>query len=476
MKGGVFMEPNRNQPPRPINHRRRKRSRLKIFREAYLPPILAAVIIVLIVVFISNSFARANDKKQAEIDASIAESESIALEQERLNQQANDLIAQAEAYALRYDYEGALHVLGGFEGNLNNFPALLDKWNAYETAKNSLVEWNDPGQVLNLSFQLLIADPQRAFNDATYKNSFDRNFVTTEEFSRILDDLYVNGYVLVRLDDFVTTAVTNTGLTVYTRKTLKLPEGKKPLMITQTNVNYSLYLVDSNNDMMPDKNGSGFAHKLILDAAGNVTCEMVDANGNIVTGAYDMIPILDSFVAAHPDFSYQGAKATIALTGYNGLFGYRTHEDAKKVLGEDTYNAEVAGALAVANALRNSGYDLACYTYCNMPYGIRTPDQIQADLNLWAKEVTPILGKIDTFVFAQNSDITTQTAYSGEKFQLMQGAGFRRYMGFSTDGKPWTTLADNYMRMGRITVSGSTIRSNPQWFDGIFDAATVLNR
>ena len=465
-----------NTPPRPAYHRRRRRSRLKTFKEAYLPPILAAVVIVLIVVFVSNSFARANRKKQAELEASIAASSSLQAEQERLEEQAAQLIAQAEILASAYDYEGALAVLDQFEGNMYDFPELSAKWAAYTDAQKSLVVWDDPGKIPNLSFQLLIADPQRAFTDAVYKNSFDRNFVTTEEFSKILTQLYENGYVLVSMDDIVTTDVTNTGITVYTPKKLMLPAGKKPIMITQTNVNYSLYLVDSDGDMVPDKGGSGFASKLVLDANGNVTCEMVDANGVTQTGAYDLVPILDAFVKAHPDFSYQGAKATLALTGYNGLFGYRTHLEGKSKLGADAYNQAVSDVQALAKALTDNGYTLAYYTYANIAYGTKSVADIRNELNRWQAEVEPIIGKVDTIVFAQNSDIATTTAYSGEKFNLLQSAGFRYYLGFCTEGNTWATLSDSYVRMGRLMVGGSTIRNNSAWFEGLFDSTTILNR
>ena len=36
------------------------------------------------------------------------------------------------------------------------------------------------------------------------------------------------------------------------------------------------------------------------------------------------MPIVDDFVREHPDFSYRGDKGTIALTGYNGVLGYRS--------------------------------------------------------------------------------------------------------------------------------------------------------
>lgn len=465
------MNPNPTPENRPVNTRRRKPSKFKIFKEAYLPAILALCVVVLIVVFIVGAISSAGDKKQEELDASIAASIAQQEAYEALLQQAEKLMDEAELLASQYDYDGALAVLAQFTGNRNEFTGLNTLWQAYTDAKKDLVAWNDPTKIPNLSFQLLIADPQRAFSDPTYKNSFDRNFVTTEEFGKILDRLYAGGYILVSLDDIV--AFSGTG---YTAKELMLPAGKKPILLTQTNVNYSLYLVDSDGDLAADKGGCGFASKLIVDADGNIRSEMVDANGNTVTGAYDLVPILEDFIRDHPDFSYRGARAMLALTGYNGLFGYRTHSAAKEKLGEDAYAQEVAGAKKVAEALTNAGYDLACYTYANLGYGSRALAVIQNDLSSWEAEVTPILGQLDTFVFAQNSDISTESTYSGQKFQALQEAGFRRYLGFSTNGAPWATLQEDYMRMGRIMVGGENIRNHPDWFEGIFDCTDLLNR
>ncbi len=465
------MTPNTTPENRPTPSRRRKPSKLKIFKEAYLPPILAVCVVVLIVVFIIGAIGSANDRKQEELDASIAASIAQQEAYEALVKQAQTLMTEAEGLAAQYDYDGALAVLERFTGNRSEFADLNQLWQAYTREKQSLVAWNDPGKIPNLSFQLLIADPQRAFRDATYKNSFDRNFVTTGEFSNILSQLYANGYILISLDDIVT--YDGTG---YTAKTLLLPAGKKPLLLTQTNVNYSLYLVDSDGDLAADKNGRGFASRLVVDAGGNIKNEMVDGDGNTVTGEYDLVPILESFIKAHPDFSYRGARATLALTGYNGLFGYRTHGAAREKLGEDAYAAELAGAKKVADALVNAGYDLACYTYANLGYGSRALAVIGSDLNSWNAEVTPILGQLDTLVFAQNSDITTGSTYEGPKFQLLQEAGFRRYLGFCTDGATWATTQEAYMRMGRLMVSGENIRSHSEWFAGLFDCTDLLVR
>ena len=57
------MEEYRNTPKRPVNPRRRKRSKLKIFTEAYLPVIIAALILVLIIVFIVSAIKPNHNKK-----------------------------------------------------------------------------------------------------------------------------------------------------------------------------------------------------------------------------------------------------------------------------------------------------------------------------------------------------------------------------------------------------------------------------
>lgn len=467
------MDDMQNEGYRPSNPRRRQRTQMEVFKETYLPVVLAGIAVVLILVFIIGSISRGIQKQKmeekAKQDALIAQQN----EQKRLNEEAEMLLAQAAVLAKDYDYEAALALLNTFSGNAEEFTTLQTAKQEYQDAKDSLILWDDPSKVVNLSFQLLIADAARAFTDRTYSSSFKKNFVTTGEFSRILESLYANNFILVSLDDVFTTEVTESGSTVYVAKPLYLPAGKKPLLLTQTNVNYSLYLVDSNNDMKPDKGGSGFAHRLVLNPDGSISAEMVDSNGNTVVGDYDLVPILDKFIAQNPDFSYRGAKALLALTGYNGLFGYRTQSAAKQKLGETVYSEEVLGATAIANALRSSGYQLAFYTYENVGYGSRSVAQIKSDLSGWTKEATPILGDIDVLVFAQNSDISAQGAYSGEKYNLLKDNGFRYFLGFCDNGKPWALVNDNYIRQGRLLVGGANIAQHTDWFNGMFDASVL---
>ena len=477
------MEEQFNENQRPVNPRRKTRSKIQIFKEAYLPTIIIGIAVILCFVFIIGSITRASQRRKAEQATQEAIEASIADEQTLLEQEAADLIAAAEAYAKQYDYQTAINILNSFSGDISKFMQLNDKILEYERAQAEITEWN-PSDIVNLSFQMLIADPERAFNYADWSSSIKKNFVTTDEFSNILQDLYNNGYVLVDFDDFITTEANADGTTGYTAKSLYLPTGKKPLMLTQTNVNYNYYLIDSNNDYKADANGGGFASKLLWDGQ-NFTCEMVDKSGNTTTGDFDLIPILEKFIAANPDFSYQGARATIALTGHNGLLGYRTHpaysdyetnvSSAESVFGTEKYQKDVQDAAVVIQALRDTGYTISCYTYSNANYNSASESFIQSNLQYWTDSVTPILGETNVLTYAQLSDISGSGAYSGKKFDALQEFGFRYYLGFCDDGTPWVYIDDDYVRMGRIMVTGSNMANHSDWFAGMFDAASILD-
>lgn len=465
------MDEMQNESPRPVNPRRRPRSKMQMFKEAYLPYIIAGVALVLIVIFIIGSISRAVQVHNAQKAASIASANASSEAKARLDQEAEDLLKQAAELATQYNYSGAVAAIDSFSGTIADYPDLVTKRAEYAQLKDTTTVWSDPSQITCLSFQLLIADPARAFNNEDYGAAYNRNFVTIGEFQSILQQLYDNGYVLVGFQDFVTTTTDDAGKTVYAAKPIYLPKDKKPLMLFQTNVNYNTYMIDSDDDGLPDAGGAGFASRLVVGSDGKITCEMVDATGATVTGAYDLVPILDAFIAAHPDFSYNGAKATLALTGYDGLFGYRTNTDST---GEnaDYYNEQVEGAKKIISALRADGYVFACYTYGNVGYGDYTAEQITDDLSDWNSEVVPLLGKTDVLVYAQNSELAS---YVGSPYEALKNAGFRYYLGFCSSGLPSASITDEYVWQGRILVTGSNMAHSPEWFTGMFDPASVLD-
>lgn len=467
------MEQQSNPQRRPRCERKPK-SKLQLFKENQLPLIIAATAAVMIFIFLIGSISNGVKRNQIRKAEEKAAAEQAVRDKEALDAQVQQLLQQADIAAAQYDYDEAINMLAPVKDHVEDYPMLQQKLTEFENAKSTLVAWDDPSKVVNLSFQMLIAAPSQAFSHEEYGASFNRNYVTTAEFSAMLNQLYANGYVLVTPNDLFTTETAEDGTLVNKVNTLYLPADKKPLVITQTNVNYNYYLVDSNEDMLPDQNACGFAHKLLI-VDGKPVSEIISETGAVVQGNYDLIPILDSFVTEHPDFSYHGSKAVVAITGYDGLFGYRTAPKDQARLG-DAYQTEVDQAINVAQSLQDLGYQLACYTYRNIGYGDSDLANIKSDLDLWNTEVAPLIGTIDTLVYAQRSDISdSSTPYSGERYNLLQNQGFRYYLGFSNDGSTWTEITDEYVRQGRIMVAGATLKHHSDWFSGIFDPATILD-
>ena len=458
------------QPSQP---RRKPRSKMRKFKDEVLPLIIAGAAGLLILIFIIGAAGRAISSRMDKVQNNgkvSSDAQQSAAEQEAL--EAQKILDKAATLAAGYDYQAAIDMLNTFKGDISKYTDFTLRSSEYAQALTNLVAHNDPDEVANLSFHALIADPSRAFTNQSLGGKYNQNFVTTDEFQQILEQLYANDYVLVNMTDFIDEIVGADGKTTYASKTLYLPDGKKPIMITETMVNYYNYMIDSNSDGIADAGGAGFASRLVVKG-GTVKAEMVDASGNTVVGDYDLVPILENFIAENPGFSYRGARATLAVSGYEGVFGYRTQTSVKNTKGETYYNEQVAGAKEVANKLREMGYEIACYTYADKNYSSANASDIQADIDLWTAEVTPVLGQVDTIVYAKATDIASSGAYSGSKYNVLANAGFRYFISNGT--KASTDVFAEYVRQNRIMVTGSQMYYSSTTYSAYFDSKSVLN-
>ncbi|MBR5294287.1 MAG: hypothetical protein IKU31_05875 [Oscillospiraceae bacterium] len=420
-----------------VPKRRRRKSKQQIFKEKYLPFIILGVSAVLCLSFILGSVSRGRDRAAAK-----AQEERIT---QLLKDEAESLKSRSAAMAAEYDYENAMKTLASFSGGLANHQELLDLYNSYKTALSQLVVWDNLAEIPNLSFRTLMADLQKAAADPDRGSRYKKNYITTDEFSRILNQLYENGYVLVSLYDFAVPVTAEDGSVGVNRTSIRLPEGKKPIILTQEGVNFYSHT---------EKSG-GFADSLVVGAEGELTCRMGENEG-----AFDFVPVLNAFLAEHPDFSYEGARATIAVSGYEGVFGLNLDQSEE--------------IRAVADKLRQQGYDLACYTYADMEYADYGVAGLKEDLDKWTAEIAPILGETDILVYPTGGDIKGQEAYTGSKYDALHGFGFRYFVGVN-NGAPWGMTTGEYARQQRTLVTGANLSEHPEWYAGFFDAATVLS-
>ena len=197
---------------------------------------------------------------------------------------------------------------------------------------------------------------------------------------------------------------------------------------------------------------------------------------SITTGDYDLVPVLETFIQSHPDFSYHGARAILGMTGYEGVFGYRTKPSYETAMGSEAYAAEVQAAKEVAQCLRDHGWILASHSYGHPAYGNLTAERVETDSDKWERTVESIIGETDVILYPHGSDIHTFREYTfeNEKFAALYEDGFRYF--FNVDGNQyWNQLGDCYFRGGRRNVDGYRMYHNPDMLTDLFDVKDVFD-
>ena len=372
-------------------------------------------------------------------DAAFQESSAAEAAAQALNAQVETLLAEAANIAAGYDYDGAIACL-------QNAPIygldtrITEAVTGYEETKASLVEY-DVNQVTHVFFHTLIMDNSKAFDGDRKEGGYNQMMTTKSEFEKILQSMYDRGYVLVRLHDLAYEVTDENGNAKFVKNSILLPEGKKAFVMSQDDVCYYEYM-----------KGDGFATRMIIGEDGKPVCEMELEDGSTVVGDYDLVPILENFIQSHPDFSYKGARAVIAFTGYNGILGYRT---AASYSDKPTYEQDRETAAAVAQCLRDNGWELASHSWGHRNMGTIPMDKFREDTDKWANEVETLTGPCDIILFPFGSDIGDWHPYdtSSERFQYLYNKGFRYFCNVDSS-QYFVQIGDDYMRQGRRNLDG----------------------
>lgn len=223
----------------------------------------------------------------------------------------------------------------------------------------------------HLFFHSLILEPEKAFRHVSGDEDFESWFISLEEFRKILLSLYGRGYVLVDMRKLLDGQI-------------RLPAGKTPLVLSFDDMNYYGYMKDY-----------GFVSRMVPDKNGGISYVKEENGKTVEIKNGDSVAVLEEFISGHPDFSYDGARGIIGLTGYEGLFGYR-----------DLSDPDLA---EVVKNLKNMGWDFACHSFShksgiynntvpNAPKGIEDADR-------WLDGPGRILGKTDIFITPFGADI-----------------------------------------------------------------------
>ena len=350
-----------------------------------------------------------------------------------------DLLAEAELLALGYDYDGAITLLQSSAAHHDN-PEVLKAITEYDTVKSTLVR-ADINKVTHVFFHSLVMDNSKAFDGDVDEPGYNQVMTTANEFMMILESMYEKGFVLVRLQDMAYETTDENGKTVMKAGDIMLPEGKQPFVMSQDDVCYYPYMT-----------GDGFATRMIIGEDGKPTCEMLMDDGTVAVGAYDLVPILEEFIQEHPDFSYRGARAVIAFTGYEGILGYRT---AASYADAPTYEQDREEAARVAQCLRDNGWELASHSWGHLDLGNVSWERFKTDCDKWEAEVESLIGPTDIILFPFGADVGDWRPYASdnERFNYLHSLGFR-YICNVDSTRYWVQLGETYLRQGRRNLDG----------------------
>ena len=410
-------------------------------------------------------------KETEQTSAKVEETPAPEDNQETMTKEEKKIYKRAKLYSQQYNYDKAIKALkesSYYETN-SRFQHAVE---VYQKKKDSCVSW-PVDQVTHVFYHTLIKDTSKAF-DGDYKSGdYDQVMTTIDEFNKITQSMYEKGYVMVSIYDMAT--VDENGN--MTPGEILLPEGKIPFVLSEDDVCYYHYM-----------DGDGFASKLVVDDDGKVRNEYIEDDGSVSVGDYDVVPLIDRFVEEHPDFSYRGARGIVALTGYNGILGYRTDSsyetrpddlDADKVQWLDNHpdfdlNTEREGAKKVVQAMKKEGWLFASHTWGHQNVSQISLEKLQADTQRFKENVDPLIGGTDIIIFAFGADLAGAEDYSGEKFEYLKSQGYNYFCNVDSS-QYFVQIRDNYFRMGRRNLDGYRMYYNPELISDLFDAQEVFN-
>lgn len=381
--------------------------------------------------------------------------ETKALE-ENLLIKIEQIISDASFLANTYDYDEAINKIKGFGDDYTIHETLSCAVTEYENLKRVLVRWEDTTTIPHIFFHTLIKDNSKAF-DGDYKEvGYNQYMITINEFKDIMKEMYERNYILVSIYDIAKRITDENGDTKFTQGDIYLPEGKKPFVMSVDDVNYYDYMKED-----------GFASKLVIDNKGNPTCEYIEDDGTISIGNFDVVPILEDFLLEYPDFSYKGARGILALTGYEGVLGYRTSPT------QTNYNLDdIAEAKKVATALKARGWVFASHSWGHRYYGSCSNEDLYNDAIKWENEVEPIIGETDILIYPNGEDISDTRDYSGYKYETLKACGFKYFC--NVDSAPhWVKIRDDYVRQARRNIDGYRMFHNPEKLSDLFNVEKI---
>lgn len=331
------------------------------------------------------------------------------------------------------------------------------------------VKWVDwTGRVEHLFFHPVVAYSKLAFDGDSESNGIDDFMVTAGEYKKILQSLYKKGYILVDINQVWEESKNSAGQPVMIRRKLKVPTGKKPLILSFDDVNYYPYMIKN-----------GFTYKLIVGDNGQIWSYGRDPNGKTVYSQdLDAVTILDKFCRAHSDFTPYGARGCLSLTGYCGILGYRTQTESENhsAAFEAKRKKEIKAVKPVIKVLKAEGWTFGSHTWGHIRLGTKSLAAIQSDTKRWKDEVGSLVGptKILFYPHGERPD-GDDWHKTGPVFHYLQSQGFRVFCSVGSESFSYIKKDICAVICDRMHSDGTTLRYCRNSYLKFYDAKKIMD-
>ena len=284
--------------------------------------------------------------------------------------------------------------------------------------------------------------------------NYDSDCINVTEFKNLLRELYANGYSLVDIYDAYERDADGK---LRFKEEIEVPVGRKPLIFSIDDVVYDY-----------DKRGGGMVDLLALDEEKNLVSGTYLPDGTI-DWSYDreVFPILESFLAEHPDFSSHGARLTLCMTGFAGVFGYRTEVGDRP----GDREAEIGKAAEVADRLKELGYSFASHSYGHFNHEKHSEASLRKDLQAFQEEVVPIIGEVSVYVYPYGKLLLP----GDPRYAAMQEYGFDLFCSVSHFFFSRNYDSGDTLYMTRVAIDGYSLREYHDVLAPLFDTNKVID-
>lgn len=329
------------------------------------------------------------------------------------------------------------------------------------TVSSNKVDYD--GTIEHLFTHCLLAYPTLALSSENpLKDTYNNNCLTPSEFKEILNQLYENNYALIDINKIFEE---KNGKVVKSK--LRIPEGKKPFVLSFDDAVYD-----------EKKAKHGMVDKIIVGNDGELASQTEITWGltptTDISKENEFIPILEHFVKEHPDFSIDGAKGTICLTGFDGILGYRTSD-----INTTNRQQEINSAKIVVEKLKEKGWNFACHSFGHYHMKSISLEKFKEEILQWKEQVEPIIGKTQIYVYPYGEwELENEDGTISEKHKLLLENGFKLFCGVGINpffsNLPYNSSFKTLF-MDRTPLDGFTLKNREKELSRLFNASEVYD-